>query len=562
MNDLLITNGKDIITHCDANIDDDNDAYTHTHVITVAHVKNAIHKMKCGKSDCIDGILSDNFKEGTDSLYTLISLLFSAMLMHGVPPAGLLISSLVSIPKNKRGNKCDSENYRQIAISSLMGKLFDSIVLEEQQDSLFTDLLQFGFKKKSSTVVCTSLLKETIEYYNENNTDCYLLLLDASKAFDRVEYMKLFNTLRDRKMCPLVLRLLMNMYINQQIQVKWNSTMSMKSSIGNGVKQGGCLSPNLFSVYLNKLIEILRNCNIGCRYGNHYMGVYCYADDLSLLSPTFTGLQEMLKICELYANNYDIIFNAKKSQLLYFGCNSSIIPDTANLVMQNGQSIQYVNKCSHLGNELCPTNKNVLPLNAVNDLNCRLNNLLADFSHCDSKTLSVLFRTYCMNVYGSQIWAFNKTYLNKFYVAWRKAIRRIWKLPYRTHNNLLHLINLCLPIDVTLEKRCIKYTWNLINGENKLYDNISKLSLCNNSTTLGENIRYFMYKYKIYDYEWYGSINVIFKKIDSYVLSRLDEDVRCDAIAIRELCESRDSCDDLMFDRGELHIFIETLCTI
>ena len=54
----------------------------------------------------------------------------------------------------------------------------------------------------------------------------------------------------------------------------------------------------------------------------------------------------------------------------------------------------------------CPTN--VLPLNAVNYLNCRLNNLLADFSHCDSKTLSVLFGTYCMNVYGSQIWAFNK----------------------------------------------------------------------------------------------------------------------------------------------------------
>ena len=117
--------------------------------------------------------------------------------------------------------------------------------------------------------------------------------MDASKAFDRVEYMKLFKTsarpeVRDRKMCPLVLRLLMSMYINQQIQVKWNSTMSMKSSINNGVKQGGCLSPNLFYVYLNKLI--LRNCNIGCRYGNHYMGVYCYAEDLSVLSPTFTGL--------------------------------------------------------------------------------------------------------------------------------------------------------------------------------------------------------------------------------------------------------------------------------
>ena len=42
------------------------------------------------------------------------------------------------------------------------------------------------------------------------------------------------------------------------------------------------------------------------------MGVCCYADDLSLLFPTLTGLQEMLKICELFANNYNIICNAKK----------------------------------------------------------------------------------------------------------------------------------------------------------------------------------------------------------------------------------------------------------
>ena len=79
--------------------------------------------------------------------------------------------------------------------------------MDAQYDSLSTDVLQFGFKKNPSTVICTSILLDTIEYYNDNNTDCYLLLLDASKAFDRVEYVKLFKMLKDRNMCPIVLRL-------------------------------------------------------------------------------------------------------------------------------------------------------------------------------------------------------------------------------------------------------------------------------------------------------------------------------------------------------------------
>ena len=52
-----------------------------------------------------------------------------------------------------------------------------------------------------------------------------------------------------------------------------------------------------------------------------------------------------------------------------------------------------------------------------------------------------------------------------------------------------------MPIDITLEKRCIKYLWNLINSKCKLYNNVVDLSLNNVSTTIAENMRYFMYKY-------------------------------------------------------------------
>ena len=48
------------------------------------------------------------------------------------------------------------------------------------------------------------------------------------------------------------------------------------------------------------------------------MRVFCYVDDLSLLSPSFTGINEMLRTCEIYAEKNIILFNAKKSKLLHF----------------------------------------------------------------------------------------------------------------------------------------------------------------------------------------------------------------------------------------------------
>ena len=64
-------------------------------------------------------------------------------------------------------------------------------------------------------------------------------------------------------------------------------------------------------------------------------------------------------------------------------------------------------------------------------------------------------------------------------------------------------------IDVTLEKRCITYLWKLINSKCKLYSNIEKLSLNNASTTIGGNMRYFMYEYKFQDNDWYESMAMI-----------------------------------------------------
>ena len=79
----------------------------------------------------------------------------------------------------------------------------------------------------------------------------------------------------------------MNMYVNQVIQIKCNDLLSDKCKISNGVKQGGGLSPSLFSIYLNNLVLNLTNSNIGCKYRSEYMGVLGYADDLTSFLPIY-----------------------------------------------------------------------------------------------------------------------------------------------------------------------------------------------------------------------------------------------------------------------------------
>ena len=131
---------------------------------------------------------------------------------------------------------------------------------------------------------------------------------------------------------------------------------------------------------------------------------------------------------------------------------------------------------------------NVFINSATNDLHCRLNSLLTDLSYCDSVTLSTLFKTYCMNLYGSQMWRYNDKTTRSFYTCWRKAIRRLYNILYRTHNILVHHIINSYPIDVVLEKCCIKYIWNLINSGCKLHAYIVFFSMDNMYSTIGENM--------------------------------------------------------------------------
>ena len=94
-----------------------------------------------------------------------LSFMLSSMINHGYAPDTFLQATMIPIPKSARANVTDSNIYRSIAISSIMGKILDNVIIEQQQFALSTSEYQFGFKSKTSTVLCSTMVVETVQYY-------------------------------------------------------------------------------------------------------------------------------------------------------------------------------------------------------------------------------------------------------------------------------------------------------------------------------------------------------------------------------------------------------------
>ncbi len=84
-----------------------------------------------------------------------------------------------------------------------------------------------------------------------NKTSIHMFFLDASKAFDRVRYCKLFKCLLKHNLSPRLLRLLAVMYTQQKLNVIWKVRTGNDFNVSTGVILGRVLSPTLFAVYVD-----------------------------------------------------------------------------------------------------------------------------------------------------------------------------------------------------------------------------------------------------------------------------------------------------------------------
>ena len=155
----------------------------------------------------------------------------------------------------------------------------------------------------------------------------------------------------------MVIRCLIFMYEEQTGCVKLSGKKSSSFRITNGTRQGSVLSPALFSVYLDDLIIKLRELGLGCHVGGWWMGACGYADDLILLAPLRSVLQEMVRVCQEYGEVHNLVFSTdpnpekSKTKCLYFCGRMNNVQYLAPVQLY-GKQLPWVVSADHLGHNL------------------------------------------------------------------------------------------------------------------------------------------------------------------------------------------------------------------
>lgn len=227
-------------------------------------------------------------------------------------------------PIFKSGDKFDPSNYRGICVNSNLGKLFCSIinsrVLNFLSEHKTLSKCQIGFLPNYRTSDHIFTLHTLIErHVIQNKTKIYARFIDFKQAFDSIWHTDLFYKGIESGVGGKTYDLIKSMYSGSKCAIKIGSRITKFLSQGRGVRQGCCLSPTLFNIYINELAKTIEKSTApGVTLHDSETKLLLYADDLVLLSPTEQGLQKNLDLLEQYSiehtNNYrylGLIINSK-----------------------------------------------------------------------------------------------------------------------------------------------------------------------------------------------------------------------------------------------------------
>ena len=347
-------------------------------------VLHTLSGLNLRKANGPDGVPPIVLKNCASELTPCLVKLFRLCLSKSVFPSCWKFAHIQPVPK--KGDHSNPSNYRPIALTSCLSKVFESILNRKILKHLSTHNLlsdrQYGFRKGRSTGDLLAFLTESWSSSFRNFGETFAVALDISKAFDRVWHKSLISKLPSYGFYPSLCTFISSFLSNRSIAAVVDGHCSSPKPINSGVPQGSVLSPTLFLLFINDLLN-LTQCPI-----------HSYADDSTLHFSTkfdrrptqqelinsrrdaIERLTSDLSLISDWGKANLVLFNASKTQFLHLSTRHNL-PDSYPLFFDD----------THLS---LSSTLDILGLSFTKNLNWKLH--ISSLAKTASKKLGVLWR--------------------------------------------------------------------------------------------------------------------------------------------------------------------------
>lgn len=278
--------------------------------ITAEDVGEKIGRIRKKAAAGPDGLQRDHLT--IPGLPIIMAKIYNILIYCSYFPSAWKENRTTLIPKaNKPSSRV--ENWRPITISPILGRIFSSIIDGRIRRGVVLNMRQKGFTSENGCKINIELLNSALNHSKRNRGGIFTIV-DISKAFDTVPHAALKPCLAKKGVPDPIVELIDEMYKNTKTTIKTKDG-GVEILIRRGVKQGDPLSPLLFNICLEPLLEEIEEQVSGINVTeNRQVSVLAFADDIVLLGADAREAQHQINILTSYLESLQMKLSIEKCQ--------------------------------------------------------------------------------------------------------------------------------------------------------------------------------------------------------------------------------------------------------
>lgn len=247
--------------------------------------------------------------------FNFLAVAFNILLVKGATPDTWKTARTVLIPKE--GDRKNPNNWRPITISSALQRLFHRILASRLNDALASNLNQRGFRNLDGTLANILILEGYITSGNRMRRGRNLASLDIRKAFDMVSHHSILRALDRFGVDKITKAYIKQTLGNAHTTIHVGKHASKSIHIQRGVKQGDPLSPVLFNLVMDELLDVLDKSGRGATLENgSKLVAMAFADDVIIVDDRDDHLALSLGVAEEFFRQRGMEINTSKSHTM------------------------------------------------------------------------------------------------------------------------------------------------------------------------------------------------------------------------------------------------------